>query len=99
MATNSRSSPQVKILRALVENGGELSVKEISVKTRLSVGDVHGNGRHLISRSLIRKKTEQYYDHSLKQPRKITYYYIRPQKRDKVIEMLREVYREDETDA
>ena len=81
-------SPQTKIATSVYFRGGTATTLEISKDTGMSYNDIQGNGRHLISRSILKKQTIRRkngtYDFCI--------WTIRPQKLEKVKQMIRDAY-------
>ena len=80
-------SPQTKILKVIVDNGGSASTNIIMEKTGIARIYIHANGRHLLSRGLAKKVTV---------PKSTGGYsstwHINPNRIDKVLSMIREAY-------
>ncbi len=91
---NEEISAQTKILRAITMLNGRANTKQIAEFLGISSNRVNSSTKHLVNRSLVRKKYEDNYQDSRGIKQKIKVFTIREQKREKVIGMIREAYGE-----
>ena len=86
----NKNSPQVRILKVLIDKGGEADSKTIAKETGYDQRKISSLARHLVNRWLVKKR---YQDNP--RTRTIAIYMIQKNQNERVLKILKKAFEEN----